>query len=174
MAKHKIGRFSVIPARTRSVVNVSHFFGGPDGTTRFCWPWFKIKGTFTSNWRIAQNGQNQGWAPENDPYLGNGKFFGWKFISGESRVYWWYSLLTKNRDSKNLAFRKVFAFCDSGFSDKWVPELLLPLKLITMYGPKAAIFAPKYALLPAHLVPFWLVCWWLWCAGCISEDTYLL
>ena len=28
--------FSVIPARTRSVVNVSHFFGGPDGTTRFC------------------------------------------------------------------------------------------------------------------------------------------
>ena len=27
---------------------------------------------------------------------------------------------------------------------------------------------------PAHLVPCWLVGWWLWCAGCISQDAYLL
>ena len=26
----------------------------------------------------------------------------------------------------------------------------------------------------AHLVPFWLVGWWLWRAGYISQDTYLL
>ena len=26
----------------------------------------------------------------------------------------------------------------------------------------------------AHLVPFWLVGWWLLRAGCISQDTYLL
>ena len=28
--------------------------------------------------------------------------------------------------------------------------------------------------LPAHLVPCWWVGWWLWRAGCISQDTYLL
>ena len=29
----------------------------------------------------------------------------------------------------------------------WVPELLLPPKMIKMFGPKTAIFAPKYAFL---------------------------
>ena len=28
--------------------------------------------------------------------------------------------------------------------------------------------------LPTHLVPCWWVGWWLWRAGCISQDTYLL
>ena len=52
------------------------FFGGPDVTTRFRWPWSKIKGTYNSNYGLAKNGQNQGWAPENDPYHGNGNAFG--------------------------------------------------------------------------------------------------
>ena len=46
----------------------------------------------------------------------------------------------------------------------WVPELLLPLKMIRMFGLKTAIFAPKYAFLgtysPCRLIwcPFgWLV-----------------
>ena len=26
----------------------------------------------------------------------------------------------------------------------------------------------------AYSVPCWLVGWWLWRAGCISQDTYLL
>ena len=26
----------------------------------------------------------------------------------------------------------------------------------------------------AYLVPCWWVVWWLWRAGCISQDTYLL
>ena len=34
-AKSKNGRFSVIPAGTRSVVNVGHLSGGPDGPTKF-------------------------------------------------------------------------------------------------------------------------------------------
>ena len=34
LAKRKNGRFSVIPAGTRSVVNVGHFFSGPDGPTK--------------------------------------------------------------------------------------------------------------------------------------------
>ena len=33
------------------------------------------------------------------------------------------------------------------FSEMWVPELLLPPKMIRMFGPKTAIFAPKYAFL---------------------------
>ena len=28
--------------------------------------------------------------------------------------------------------------------------------------------------LPAHLVPCWWIGWWLWRAGCISQDTNLL
>ena len=59
----------------------------------------------------------------------------------------------------------------------WVPELLLPPKIIMMFGPKTAIFALKYAFLgsyrPCRLI--WCpVGWWLWRAGCISQDTYLL
>ena len=32
----------------------------------------------------------------------------------------------------------------------WVPELLIPHKLVRMFGPKTAIFAPKYAF-GAHI-----------------------
>ena len=35
-AKRKNGRFSIIPAGTRSIVIVGHFFDGPDGPTKFC------------------------------------------------------------------------------------------------------------------------------------------
>ena len=40
--------------------------------------------------------------------------------------------------------------------------------------PKIGIFGLLSQALPAHLVPCWWVGWWLWCAGCISQDTYLL
>ena len=65
------------------------------------------------------------------------------------------------------------------FSDMCVSKLLLPHKMIRIFGQKTAIFAPKYAFLstealPAHLVPCWLDGWWLWRAGPISQDTYLL
>ena len=66
-AKHKNGRFSVIPARTGSVVILGHFAYGPDGSTKFRWNQSKIKGTQTSKVTQAQNGQKQGWAPKNDP-----------------------------------------------------------------------------------------------------------
>ena len=36
------------------------------------------------------------------------------------------------------------------FSDTWVPEFLLPSKIIWMFGPKTAIFAPKYASLVTY------------------------
>ena len=36
------------------------------------------------------------------------------------------------------------------FSDMWVPEFLLPPKMIRMFGPKTAIFAPKYAFLGTY------------------------
>ena len=45
----------------------------------------------------------------------------------------------------------------------WVPELLLPPKIIRMFGPKTAIFAPKYAFLgtyrPCRLI--WCPVGWL-------------
>ena len=43
------------------------------------------------------------------------------------------------------------------FSDMWVPKLLLTPKVIRMFSPKTAFFAPKYAFLGTHLVPYWLV-----------------
>ena len=47
---------------------------------------------------------------------------------------------------------------------------------------KMAIFGPKLAFLvnldqamqAYYSVPCWWVSWWLWRAGCISQDTYLL
>ena len=65
------------------------------------------------------------------------------------------------------------------FSVMLVPKLLLnPIK-IRLFGPKTAKFGPKYAFLvilamQAYSMPCWWVIWWLWRAGCISQDTYLL
>ena len=42
-------------------------------------------------------------------------------------------------------------------SDMRVPELLLPPKMIRMFGPKMAIFAPKYAFLGTYR-PCRLIC----------------
>ena len=61
-----------------------------------------------------------------------------------------------------------------------IPELLLPPSIIRMFGPKAAIFAPRYALLGTCRA-----CRLIWCPvgwlvggcisqGCISQDTDLL
>ena len=56
-----------------------------------------------------------------------------------------------------------------------------PAVLKRIFCPKTTKFGPKLAFLvnfdqamPAHLVPYWCVGWWLWRAGCISQDTYLL
>ena len=63
----------------------------------------------------------------------------------------------------------------------WAPKLLLsPVKIrilclkTTQICPKIAFLVILGQALPAHLVPCWWVGWWLWRAGCISQDTYLL
>ena len=37
-----------------------------------------------------------------------------------------------------------------------------------------AFFTIMSQALPAHLMPYWWVGWWLWRAGCTLQDTYLL
>ena len=69
--KRKNGRFSIIPAQSRSVDILGHFFDGPGGTTKFRWQQSKIKGTYYGEVTHDQNIQKQGWAPKNDPYFGN-------------------------------------------------------------------------------------------------------
>ena len=71
--------------------------------------------------------------------------------------------------------------CPGDFSFMWVPKLLLSLVKIRTFCPETTKFGQKLAFLcifgqtlPAHLVPCWWVGWWLWRAGCISQDTYLL
>ena len=52
---------------TVSVVNVGHFFSGPDGPTKFRLPQSKIKGTYNTDWALAQNGQNPARRPKDGP-----------------------------------------------------------------------------------------------------------
>ena len=63
----------------------------------------------------------------------------------------------------------------------WVGKLLIcPVKK-RIFCPKTTKFGPKLAFLvnlgqamQVYSVPRWWVGWWLWCEGCISQDTYLL
>ena len=81
------------------------------------------------------------------------------------------------------------ARCLGGLYIMWVPKLLLSPVKIRNFGQKSAKFGPKMAFL-AHFVPgigqicflahlscqfIWcFIGWWLWRAGCISQDIYLL
>ena len=63
----------------------------------------------------------------------------------------------------------------------WVTKLLISPVNKRIFCPKTIKFGPKLAFLvnlgqamQAYSVPRWLVNWWLWRAGCISQDTYLL
>ena len=73
----KNGRFSLIPARTKSVVIVGHFFVGPDSPAKFRWWLSKIKGTYTSEVGMARYGQKPVWAPKMTHSLEMEIFSGW-------------------------------------------------------------------------------------------------
>ena len=44
----------------------------------------------------------------------------------------------------------------------------------TKFGPKLAFLVNLGQAMQAYSLPCWWVGWWLWRAGCISQDTYLL
>ena len=73
--------------------------------------------------------------------------------------HFWHFLLCSTKNNENEVPR--------WFSDMWVPKLLLPPKIIRIYGPKTTIFAPKYAFLgtyrPCRLI--WCPLGWL-VGGC--------
>ena len=64
----KIGRLSVIPVGTTSIVIVGHFFGDPKGLNKFRWSRTKIRGTLywelgvpnhpKNRWKWAKNDKN--------------------------------------------------------------------------------------------------------------------
>ena len=63
----------------------------------------------------------------------------------------------------------------------WVTKLLISPVKKRIFCPKMTKFGPKLAFLvnlglamQAYSVPCCWVSWWLWRAGCISQDTYLL
>ena len=63
----------------------------------------------------------------------------------------------------------------------WVTKLLISPVKKRIFCPKTTKFGPKLAFLvdmglamQVFLVPCWWVSWWLWRAGYISQDTYLL
>ena len=63
----------------------------------------------------------------------------------------------------------------------WVTKLLISPVKKWIFCPKTTKFGPKLAFLvnlgqamQAYSMPCWWDVWWLWRAGCISQDTYLL
>ena len=63
----------------------------------------------------------------------------------------------------------------------WVTKLMISQVKKRIFCPKTTKFGPKLAFLvdlgqamQAYSVPCLWVGWWLWHAGCISQDTYLL
>merc|ERR1712013_900428 len=78
-------------------------------------------------------------------------------------------------------FSPFVQFLTGGFSVMWVTKLLISPVKKRIFCPKTTKFDPKLAFLvnlgqamQAYSVPCWWVGWWLWRAGCISQDTYLL
>ena len=72
--------------------------------------------------------------------------------------------------------KPMWTRCLGWFSVMWVTKLLIfPVKkgFFAQKPPNLARIWHFWPLL-AHLVPCWWVGWWLWRAGCISQDTYLL
>ena len=77
--------------------------------------------------------------------------------------------------------KTMWTSCLGGFSVMWVTKLLISQVKKRIFCPKTTKFGPKLAFLvdlgqalQAFSVPCWWVSWWLWRAGCISQDTYLL
>ena len=63
----------------------------------------------------------------------------------------------------------------------WVTKLMIsPVKKrifcskTTKFGPKLAFLVNLGQAMQDYSVPCLWVGWWLWCAGCISQNTYLL
>ena len=56
----------------------------------------------------------------------------------------------------------------------WVTKLLISQVKKRIFCPKLAFLVNFGQAMQAYSVPCWWVGWWLWRAGCISQDTYLL
>ena len=67
--------------------------------------------------------------------------------------------------------KPMWTRCLGGFCVMWVTKLLISPVKKKDFLPKIGTFVHFG---PAHLVPCWWIGWWLWRAGCISQDTYLL
>ena len=61
--------------------------------------------------------------------------------------------------------------CLGGFTVMWVPKLLLPPKIIWMFGPKKAIFAPKYAFFGTYRPGRRILCPLSWLVGGCGETN---
>ena len=90
--------------------------------------------------------------------------------------YWHSMPISSHGNQKSMRTK-----CLGGFSIMWVTKLLISLVKIRIFCPRTTKFGSKLAFLfilgqalSAHLVPCLWVGWWLWRAGCISQDTYLL
>ena len=77
--------------------------------------------------------------------------------------------------------KSVRTMCLGGFFVMWVTKLLIFPVEIRIFCPKTTKFGPKLAFLvnlgqamQGYSVPCWWVSWWLWRAGCILQDAYLL
>ena len=101
-----ISRFSVNSCRNPIIFNHHQYFWEIEVCSEFRHSPTKIKSSCPPVAPLPKNGQNLGWAPENDPYLWN-KFFGGFGPMGKllPRIYWWYVVLQKlSFQNKKLTF----------------------------------------------------------------------
>ena len=77
--------------------------------------------------------------------------------------------------------KQIWTRCLGGFSVMWVTKLLISPVKKRIFCPTTTKFGPKFVFLvnlgqamQVYSVPCWWVGWWLWRAGCFSQDTYLL
>ena len=126
--------------------------------------------------------------PESPPSdKGNVSYFVYIFLKpcfNQWRFWSYHKWILKGTffwDTLYIRPETMWTRCLGGFFVMWVPKLLISPVKKRIFCPKTTKFGPKLAFLvnlgqamQAYSVPCWWVGWWLWRAGCISQDTYLL
>ena len=118
--------------------------------------------TFASSWKIRIFG------PKATKF---GPKYAFLVILGQILAFLAHVSNARPKYNVNKVLRWVFCYVGN--------KLLISPVEKGIFCPKTAKFGSKLAFLVnlgqgMHLVPCWCVGWWLWRAGCISQDTYLL
>merc|ERR1711963_241937 len=107
----------------------------------------------------------------------NGQIWSKICIFGHSRpniaIFCTFCPMPDQKNNVNKVPRWVFCYVGNKTFDFSSKKRIFCPKT-TKFGPKLAFLVNLGQAMQAYSVPCWWVGWWLWRAGCISQDTYLL